>query len=590
MSGYERVPIELQERPQWLLWRTHYRDGKPTKIPFSVFGEPAKTNDPNTWATFEEVLERCDDTIQPGFVFTEDDPYCGIDLDACRDPESGAIANWATKIIQAFGSYAELSPSDTGVKIWTRGVWSKSKHKVELPLPKIGDKTPAIEVYDRGRFFAVTGRRLQGMTAIEEGQRQLDELADAHFQEALPAGTDWRCDSAVASRARAYVATMPGAVSGQSGHNKTFHVACVLCHGFELPEAEALGILMEYNQRCEPPWSEKELQHKIRSAMATTGDRGYLRNADPKNYQHIPIPQYRERPKKEQAPATPAPRVTTLEDAAHKFIAKVRNGGEQLIETGIHELDQALEGGLETGELVILAARPSHGKSAIAMQMVHYWTGSGIPCAFISEEMSEISLGKRTTQFASGTPKEHWETRIDAVERDVVEHFRGRAVCQIIEQCRTSEAAVEAIRQAKADHNIRCVVVDYAQLLKSDGKTRYEQVTNTSIALRQAASECNVVLIALAQLSRGVEGRERFIPKLSDLKETGQLEQDADVVVFLVWPHRLDSEQDPHKYQLFVAKNRNRAIVKSAMEVRFEPSRQRVVSGYNPYEETARSF
>jgi hypothetical protein len=81
-----------------------------------------------------------------------------------------------------------------------------------------------------------------------------------------------------ADRARAYLAQIPGAVSGAGGHNRTFAVACALVHGFALLEYEALALLQEYNQRCQPPWSERELQHKIKSALMATHNkpRGHL--------------------------------------------------------------------------------------------------------------------------------------------------------------------------------------------------------------------------------------------------------------------------------------------------------------------------
>ncbi|MBI2925552.1 MAG: hypothetical protein HYY24_07600 [Verrucomicrobia bacterium] len=85
----------------------------------------------------------------------------------------------------------------------------------------------------------------------------------------------------VVDRARAYVAAIPGAVSGASGHNQTFSVACALVHGFALPKYEALALLREYNQRCQPPWTERELQHKIKSALLAchAKPRGHLLGA-----------------------------------------------------------------------------------------------------------------------------------------------------------------------------------------------------------------------------------------------------------------------------------------------------------------------
>ncbi len=158
----------------------------------------------------------------------------------------------------------------------------------------------------------------------------------------------------------------------------------------------------------------------------------------------------------------------------------------------------------------------------------------------------------------------------------------------VVESCGTCEIVCEQIEKAVSERNVECVIVDYAQLLRSQGKSRYEQVTNTSIMLKQTAAKYNIVLILLCQLGRDIESRKPFVPILSDLKDSGQLEQDADVIVFLVWPHRLDKTKPPHEYQFFVGKNRNRAINEFFVPCRFEPSRQRVVdqkaSDRNNYE------
>ena len=140
-----------------------------------------------------------------------------------------------------------------------------------------------------------------------------------------------------------------------------------------------------------------------------------------------------------------------------------------------------------------------------------------------------------------------------------------------MESCGTTEAAAEAIEKEVNESGVQCAVVDYAQLLRSRGNGRYEQVTNTSIILRQLASRCKILLLVLCQLNRASEGRPEHQPQLSDLKDTGQFEQDADVVVFLHWPYRVDQTQPLNKYQLFIGKNRNRITNQRAVICRFIP-------------------
>jgi len=155
------VPLELGKRPQWVAWRVEVRKDKPTKVPVNPrTGANADTTDPDTWGTLDEALH-CREEHQldgVGFVVTDGDPYCGIDLDSCRDPVTGKIAPWAHDIIVALNSYSEITPSGRGVHVWGKG-----------NLPPGRRKRGHIEMYDRSRFFTVTGQHLKGTpTTIEE--------------------------------------------------------------------------------------------------------------------------------------------------------------------------------------------------------------------------------------------------------------------------------------------------------------------------------------------------------------------------------------------------------------------------------------
>lgn len=536
------------------------RDGEQTKAPFQANGSAAKSNDPATWTDFETALARWSigtwDGI--GFVFAADDPFVGIDLDKCRNPETGEVADWAKEIILGFASYAEVSPSQTGVKIWCRGKWGPGK--------RTSVATGAIEVYDHGRYFCVTGQQLQGCSEIRDCQPQLDALRD-QFWPAETTSVEFRSESAVVERARKYLSKIPGAVSGQRGHDRTFHAACVLVLGFCLSQGDALRLLREWNASCQPPWSERELEHKIEGALAKDGERGYLRNVQPHNWGSVNVPVYTQQDK-------PTLKLTTLEAAARQYVERVRSGDELLIDTSIPDLDYALAGGVAPGELVLLAARTSHGKSAVALQMVHWWTAQGKASLFVSEEMSAMALGKRVLHFSTDLPEGMWQQQPDTLDADLTAHFNERAECLVVESCRSAEKAAEAIRRMVNERGVKCAVVDYAQLLQSAGKSRYEQISNTSVCLRQVASETNVLLVALCQLNRQIDSRTKFIPMLSDLRDSGQLEQDADVIVFGVWPHKINQKNDPNEYQFFVAKNRNRAINEWLVNATFDPSRQ----------------
>lgn len=560
----------------------------------------AKSTDPATWSTFEECEAFAHVGDGMGFVFPLERTMFGVDLDGCRDPETGKVADWAREIILYLNSYSEVSPSKTGVKVFCLGrIPFDHGRKEPIDRPSVvPDKAPAIEIYDHGRYFAVTGQTLRGMpTEPQDRTEQIKEIASLYFQEreqkAAQGGTPMPAASqtsglSVIERARKYLERLPPSVSGQGGHDAAFRAACVLVLGFGLNVGEAMVLMSEFNHRCQPPWSDRELQHKLDSANKQPGDRGYLRDARPDQWDGIQVPAYQSPKLEAEQPAQAKEvKITTLQDAANRYIDLIEAGTQDLVSLGISDLDYALAGGVNFGEMVIVAARPSHGKTAFAMQCLDAFCAAGYPSAIVSEEMSELALGKRIVQFAVETPEEHWLNQVKSVRTSLKTHFEDRKPCYVVEACRTAEAARDAISRLAQEKGVRCVAVDYAQLLTAKGKSRYEQITNTSICLRQAANANNIVLIVLCQLNRDIEAREKFVPKLCDLKDSGQLEQDADVVTFLVWPHKINPEKKPAEFQIWVAKNRNRAINEHFVECEFRPSRLRILDTRKPVNEYA---
>ncbi|WP_416838720.1 hypothetical protein [Haloferax sp. DFSO52] len=163
------LPDELCERAQWVGWRTQTRGGDETKVPLDVSGGYASATDRATWTTFDEALAYAEDGTADGvgFVFTDDDPYVGIDLDKCRDSETGEPEEWAQMIIERLDSYTEVSPSGTGYHVIVKG-----------DLPPDGNRTGNLELYAHSRFFTVTGDRVDG-TPTEVAART-DELTAIH--------------------------------------------------------------------------------------------------------------------------------------------------------------------------------------------------------------------------------------------------------------------------------------------------------------------------------------------------------------------------------------------------------------------------
>jgi putative DNA primase/helicase len=148
----ENIPEELTERPQWVNWCLEEREGKQTKVPYTPGTlHRASSTDLMTWGTFSEALEAYERSEPPydgiGYVFCSADPFVGIDLDKCRDPESGEVTPWAQDIISRVQEgYVEASPSGTGVHIIVEGVVRDG-----------GMRKGKVEMYARGRFFTITG-------------------------------------------------------------------------------------------------------------------------------------------------------------------------------------------------------------------------------------------------------------------------------------------------------------------------------------------------------------------------------------------------------------------------------------------------
>jgi replicative DNA helicase len=389
---------------------------------------------------------------------------------------------------------------------------------------------------------------------------------------------DWESDQAVIDRAVKYLDKMPAAIEGQNGSKECFKAACVLRKGFGLTFDQAMDAIQSWNSRCDPPWSEHELTHKLNDAGKQSGDVGYLRRTKIENFDRVKIPAYKEPEKKpEEKPVIR----TTLRDAAMQHLEVIRNGMPSVIPLGIAEIDDAVGGGVQYGEMVVVGARPGHGKSAFALQVVDSMTGRGIPSAFMSEEMSTLMLGQRTTQLISEIPQESWRHRPQVLESQIDRHFQDRADCFLIQNSRTAENIAKEIGKLSKEEGVRVVAVDYLQLLTNAKKSRYETVTETSVILRQACSENNVVMIALAQIGRAIETRTSYSPSMSDLKESGQIEQDADVILFLVWPHKIDSQLPWDEYMIYVGKNRSRETRRFMTQMTFEPGRQRIVPSKN---------
>src|SRR5215217_8579822 len=176
---------DIRALRQWLVWRLEERDGKPTKIPYSpATGLKASSTTPENWASYQEAVRACKEHGYDGigFVFSKDDPFCGVDLDGCLDPKTGELEGWARQIVEELDSYTEISPSGTGVHILMRAT-----------IPDGRNRKGRFEAYDRGRYFTVSGKHLAGTPkSIEDRQEELQAVVRRVFGEINANGSEER--------------------------------------------------------------------------------------------------------------------------------------------------------------------------------------------------------------------------------------------------------------------------------------------------------------------------------------------------------------------------------------------------------------
>jgi replicative DNA helicase len=246
-----------------------------------------------------------------------------------------------------------------------------------------------------------------------------------------------------------------------------------------------------------------------------------------------------------------------------------RDGGLSGISTGLNDLDHRL-GGLQPSDLIILAGRPSMGKTALATNIAfnaakaykaeHHADGTvavkdGAIVGFFSLEMSSEQLATRLLAEQSGVPSER--IRRGNIHEDefhqLVDAARElQSIPLYIDDTGGLTIATLAARarRLKRQRGLGLLVIDYLQLLAGSGKAsdnRVQEVTQITTGLKALAKELNVPILALSQLSRQVEARDDKRPQLSDLRESGSIEQDADVVMFVFREEYYVSRREPRE-------------------------------------------
>jgi replicative DNA helicase len=240
---------------------------------------------------------------------------------------------------------------------------------------------------------------------------------------------------------------------------------------------------------------------------------------------------------------------------------------EPRIKFGWPKLDE-ITNGFGQGELVIVAARPSVGKTAFALNMVNRAYKQNHRMIFFSLEMPMLSIGQRLLAMGSGVnSKKLFSGTASDAELDRIANYARKAFCQdrfyVADNSKTDINIIRAqTAQAAAKMGgIDIVFVDYIGLIKTSGKqqNREREIAELSMSLKQLAREHNAVVVALSQLNRKMADRKDNQPLMSDLRDSGSLEQDADQVMLIHRPHQhsTNPDDDQNKTEVLVVKNRN---------------------------------
>ena len=239
------------------------------------------------------------------------------------------------------------------------------------------------------------------------------------------------------------------------------------------------------------------------------------------------------------------------------------------VPTGFIDLDYRTSG-LQPSDLILIAARPSMGKTAFVLNIADYIAvRRQKTCLIFSLEMSKEQLVNRMLAMESNVDSQKlrtgtltdadWDAVVEGIatignSKLVIDDTPGISIMELRSKC----------RKIKLEHGLDIVMIDYLQLMTGSGKTsdnRQQEISEISRSLKALARELNAPVIALSQLSRACETRTDHRPMLSDLRESGAIEQDADVVMFLYRDDYYNKDTDtPNVAEVIIAKQRNGPI------------------------------
>lgn len=277
----------------------------------------------------------------------------------------------------------------------------------------------------------------------------------------------------------------------------------------------------------------------------------------------------------EMASDTAVRRIRPLSELVDEMIDALEAGISPSLYDGIGDIDLLIRGSAP-GELIVIAASTSIGKTLLGLQWLHAAASHGVPGMIVSEEMASAMLASRTMAMVSAMPDSEWMKSSKQLRFEAKEHFARSAPIWVTEKCHTIGRAEREIAEAVKKHGVKVVCVDYAQILVGEGFNKQEKVSDVSARMKGVAMKHGIRVILLAQLNRDIDKRPDPTPQLADIRDSAAMGMDADVVLMPFWPKRYDDTyQDASEYRIYCRKNRNRGIREDLVMMKINFARQR---------------
>ena len=614
-ASVEAIPATLRQIPRWIVWDyVDYNDGKkPRKVPITPGRDHGLNyNTASAWRPFDAVLEEAGRRggLGIGFVFSDDDDLVGVDLDNAMD-DAGNLKPWAQEIVGTFPTWAESSPSGTGVHIIGRAERIAGTTRVTL------SESEAVERYSQGRWFTFSGGSLndEPVADIREAMAWLD---GRHFR---PAATAPRT-AAIVDRCGVDVdldIELARVCLDNIAHSRA-------CNGddwrkvgmaLKATSEQLAGDWLSFSQRwpeydeaeCRDRWarfapSEVSLGTLVFMATTDSGkDGSALRReaATRLGRTATTLPERVPRPATADELAavgvmttadttdakTAAPYdngVITFDQCVEEYLAAL---DDAVLPTGFRPFDDATDGGLPVGELTGLCAPPGAGKSALALQlvigaMIH---DASLRALWCLGEMTPRILVRRAACVGTAILGDGELTMKDAKRRTTEARAAAESMRELVGGGRLSvlkpALTVSRIAEAITATQARLVVIDYLQLMTGAGHDRIGEMEDRVAQLTALANTTETAIVVVSSMSKAAIGNGAKIGTIG--KGSGQIDY-AMSFVFLGEPDEeaIKAKDTIYDVKWHCTKSRNEA--RHDFLSRFDGSRQFYTQAVEEYE------